>query len=204
MTDKIHRTSVRRYGTEPPPPDWADTFYLQELQIQCSFAERSYGEIQSRVSKGEKDSNLWAFIHMLLVFSGNAAKLIFPSSGAPPTAHERAKRLRDTLKTHVPPAGLISARNYFEHFDERIDQYLANTKGMLIYSLITEKVTDKMTVDDGRRFRPKYLKLFETSTFDLKIYNRTINLHELIKEVLSLQEKVEVALSELSAKETKL
>ena len=198
MADQLRRDRVIAKGTGAPPDDLADPMYLKELHLQCEFALGAYGELRIRVAAGSTDLVMLAFAHMLLVFAGNAAKLVFPSPRATTVTTNRAIRLR--AKLGIPdgaPVGLVDARNYFEHFDERMDRLLESHDGLLIHRLIVPVVSEQVELDDGRRFKARYLQLLQTASLELTLYDQTIKLPELAQEVELLGKNAAEALTRL-------
>ncbi len=197
MVDRLHQEKVLGRGNGPPPPGAMDFFYLHELRLQCDFAISSFGEIQTRVAANSKDLSLFAFAHMLLVFASNAMKLLFPSPKASPNVTCRAERLRSKLGVEgTPPDGLIEARNYLEHFDERMDRFVGSQgDGLLGHGLITDVVSDEVELDDGRRFKARFLRLLETRTMRLSLYDQSVSLPDLVHEIAQLRDAAERTLA---------
>lgn len=79
-----------------------------------------------------------------------------------------------------------AARNYFEHFDERLDEYLQKTSISVVKQMVDDKDINKLTSDDGREFQPTFFKFFNTSTMQLTLYDKTYPL----SDVLELMQRI--------------
>jgi len=101
---------------------------------------------------------------------------------------------------NTPPVGFVDARNYFEHFDERMDRFLASHEGLLIHRLIAGNVSDEIELDGGRRFRPKFLQLLNTNTLELSLYDQSVRLLDIVRGVELLQQSVATALDRVLPK----
>jgi|GEM_PF-2812492 len=183
--------------------DWevsADLFFLGEIEMQAQFAACSYGEIAERVEQGNKDVGLFAFCHMFLVFSGNISKLLFCNGSSSSSERERRRRIRNRLGvSRESSLADRASRNYMEHFDERMERYL-KPKGdrcITIPRLIVDEEPEVITLDDGRSFPPKFLRLFNVSTFELILYDQRVALNPIYEEVCIVQERAKALIESL-------
>jgi len=163
---RLDRSQVIGAGTGPPPADAYDVFYLRELELQCEFALRALDEIKQRIAQGSRDHAILAFAHMFLVFAANASKLLFSERGASAISTTRASRLRDLLSVTDEPMPR-TARNYLEHFDERLDQFLRHRPtraGIVIHRLVVDTPPTEVQVDEGRAFKPWFLQFWTVSS----------------------------------------
>lgn len=187
----ITRHWVRK-GSGPIPADFADNFFLQEIQMQCDFSIRAYGEMRQLHLANPKNPSLLALAHAMLVFAGNAAKLLSAPKGASTQVKVRAKRLRSTLGlASLDLSQITKARNYLEHFDERIVRYVEPSPGgIVIHRLIEDHEPLEVTLDDGRTFKPRFLQLLNTSDWYLSLHGDRIHL----AQVASLLEHIQAAI----------
>lgn len=167
----------RRRGVGPKPDDFGDCFYLREIDLQCEFARRSFGQMQEVFASDRRSPSLLALAHTLLIFAGNVAKLLSASDSAPPKSKKRAARLCKLLGLKdAPLRDVRQARNYLEHFDERMDRFIGSTKGLLIHRIVLEDAPLVMSLDDGREFSPTYLQLLTTKNMQLNFYGQVFSL----------------------------
>jgi len=196
MTVAIQRLWHRK-GSGPRPPDYADLFYIGELDIQCEYALRAFGEMQQAYGKDQKHPSLLPLAHVLLVFAGNVAKVLTAPRNASPKVRARAKRLRETLALNEMDFDDIRiARNFFEHFDEQIDRYLDKHKGFLGSRLVLDHLPEEVQLDDGRTFKPSYLQFLNTASLELTLYDQQFRLSDILKKIETVQKAARAWLAE--------
>jgi hypothetical protein len=108
-----------------------DTFLLRVFQRQvadqCRFVMASVPIINQASSTGNHDS-LWMGCQMFVVGAGNASKALWGEGRSRSTIAPHRQRLRDSLGvTDTSPLYKLDIRNHFEHYDERIDRWWANS-----------------------------------------------------------------------------
>jgi hypothetical protein len=181
-------------GSGLKPADFADMFYLREIELQCEFAHRSFGQMQEVFTTDPKHPSLLALAHMVLVFAGNVAKLLTSNSPTPKTK-TRATRLREVLGVKNNDFLTIrQARNFFEHFDERMDKHIGGTNGLIIHRLIQDHEPKEITMDDGRIFEPKFMQLLNTTTWEVCLYGERYSLLEVLRLLQSVQSSAQSVL----------
>jgi len=185
----LKRGRIIAKGQGSRPPHATDFFYIGELALQCKFALAAYGEIRTLVDAGSNDLGILAYCHMMLVFAGNAAKLTHTASKSSRTAKARTERLRRRLNLQESERPeFLAARNYLEHFDERMDRFLSSDRGLLLHRIVAPVVDTEVTLDDGRIFRASYLQAFETSTLTFHLYDQSVSLPVLASFLQSLEQ----------------
>jgi hypothetical protein len=183
------------------PADAGDLFYLREIEVQCEFRIRSFGQMQEVFASHPQHPSLLALSHTLLVFAGNVVKLLTATSESTSKTKARAKRLRDLLGFNVADFNEIRrARNFFEHFDERIDRYLFKQDGLLVHRMVLDHEPEKITLDDGRKFLPKYLQFLNTHTLELILYGERFPLSKIVRLLEKIQSKAQSHLEETTTK----
>jgi len=186
----------RKSGSGSRPPDFADTMYIREIELQCEFAQRSFGQMLEIYAINEKHASLLALSHMLLVFAGNVAKLLTFAKDATPKSKARALRICDVLNLKPEDFSTIRrARNYFEHFDERMDKYIGGHNGLIIQRLIEDHEPSIVTLDDGRTFVPAFMQLLNTMNWELTLYGEKFSLPEILQFLQSVQASAQLALN---------
>jgi hypothetical protein len=96
--------------------------FLLEVKRQTKFALMSLEDMESALVARDTD-RIWFCVQAFLVAVGNLSKLLWPHS----KYGERGEFLRRELG--VPddsPLGPRTFRNHFEHFDERLEAWLAS------------------------------------------------------------------------------
>ena len=99
--------------------------YLWEIEEQCRYALRAWKEVQD--PHADVDTEPWYSIQALLVAVANVSKFLWPTKK---NSLERGKELREALSIEDDhPFNSRNMRNRFEHFDERLDSWIASGKG---------------------------------------------------------------------------
>lgn len=197
---KVERSEVFGRGSGKPPEEAFDGFYLFEVRVQCDFALRAFGEIRERVSQGPRGLTIFAFAHMFLVFAGNVSKLLFATYGAPEAAQRRAARLRGLVGITEDPVPR-DARNFVEHFDERLDRFLRRTPtdaGVLVHRAVGDRAPKEIELDDGRVLPAFFMQFFATDTLELRLYSWSLRLEPVAKSLQEIQRRCSTALAALS------
>jgi hypothetical protein len=189
MTDRIERQWFTK-GTGDKPIDLADAFFISELEFQSDFGLRAFGEMQQAYTKSKENPSLIALAHILLVFANNVGKILRPSKTASPEAIARAQRLSKMLGLEDADFEQIRlARNYFEHFDERIERYIGSHEGLLIHRKVLDHHPETVELDDGRKFTPFFLQLLNTTTLELTLYDQKFDIREIVKQLQLIHTK---------------
>lgn len=198
----LRRNRVVAKGSGTPPTEAFDHFFLVEIESQAAYGEASFGELLNHISEGSRDKMLLCFSQMLLVFAANTAKILFPPRTAREARRERAKRLREALKVvEDSPVRSQVARNYVEHFDERIERYLEieRKNGVVTHRLVVDERPEKIELDDGRVLQLRPLQLLNVSTLELTLYDETIALRPIAEELRTIRSRANTLMREVEA-----
>jgi hypothetical protein len=154
--------------------------------MQCEFALLAHGELKTLHADQPKHASLLAFAHIVLVFAGNAAKLLASGKSASQEGKARTQRLRTILSINTGDLSeIVRARNYLEHFDERIERSLKVSGDFIIHRLIEDHEPAEMTLDEGRILKPRFLQFLNTTDWYLNLQGDRIYLD---KVALTLEE----------------
>lgn len=96
--------------------------FIGEIVLQSKIAQRASERLQAAHNTFDK-VEVWCSIQSILVAAGNVSKILWPLQ----KYKSRGERLRQML--NVNEDNLLSDRkfrNYFEHYDERIDDWFNN------------------------------------------------------------------------------
>lgn len=187
MTNQFERKWFQK-GTGEKPADFADGFFISEIESQCEFGLRAFGEMQQAYVNDNEHPSLMALAHVLLVFAGNVGKIISVSKDASVKSRNRAERLCKTLNLQkIDFEDVRNARNYFEHFDERIERYVGSHEGLLINRKILDHQPTTIEFDDGRVFAPAFLQFLNTTTLELTLYDQKFHISKIVKQLESIQ-----------------
>lgn len=87
--------------------------------LQSKIARRA----SERLESSDNDVDTWSSIQSILVATANVSKILWPTI----KYKARGERLRQMLR--VENSNILSSRklrNYFEHYDEQIDEWFTN------------------------------------------------------------------------------
>jgi hypothetical protein len=169
--------------------------YLVEVETQCSFGISAYRNLETRLKvyfngpTADQSVNhrqeIFRTIHSFLNLSRNLSKLLWPGRPGPgPNDKKRKERmasrglsLRKILD--LPDQGHVlgsrNLRNYLEHFDEQLDAWAADKSGWGLVALDNLGPFGMIKAEGI-----KYIRCFNTMTYDLLFLDESVNLLELI------------------------
>ncbi|MEQ1741158.1 MAG: hypothetical protein ABL869_01465 [Candidatus Nitrotoga sp.] len=193
MLGNITRGDTVAKGVGLKPEEASDTFFLSEIEAQCEFAHRSFGQMLELAAEQPQNKSLFALSHMILVFGGNVAKILNPSRDAPSASRRRATRLKSTIDLeNLNFESVRRARNYVEHFDERMHKYLLlppedGVRCVTILRMIQDHEPDQVTVEGkgAEPYNTKFLQLLNTSIWQLNFFGERFDLKQIV-ELLDL------------------
>ena len=105
--------------------EWHLGIYLRELEKQCKFLLIAEDELKSGLREN-KYNYTWCAIQNFLVAAGNISKILWPPKRG---SKKRGEEIRTRLG--IKDESVLndrSLRNHFEHFDERLDTWVASSK----------------------------------------------------------------------------
>ena len=159
-----------------------------ELKKQCEFALKAVEDLKQAL-KANDASRIWSSIHAFLGAAGNISKLFWP----PDKEHrsERGAALRKSLSVgEDSPLRNRDPRNYLEHFDEYLDEWVASTKSGK-YVDISYGCLDKIKEGDPDVELKDFLRYFDCKTFSVILSGDSYSLQPLIDAIQELRAKVE-------------
>lgn len=188
-----------------PSEAFRDLVYLQEVELQCRYAENAVGDYNFILEKLlEEDSTdrreylqneVFRTLHSFLTHTSNVSKLLWPTGTG--RAKRRGRRLRSLLSvTDDNPLRSRTLRNHLEHFDERLDTWAEETGGNLFLNVIGPR--SAVLADEGITVIP--LRWLDSETAHFHFRGEEFDLQELADAAKELQEAVPAARSEVSAR----
>ncbi|MCI0555678.1 MAG: hypothetical protein L0287_32430 [Anaerolineae bacterium] len=150
--------------------------YIQEVIHQIQYAKKCFASYRKARAR-DGIPNIFFYVHHFVVHVANVDKLLDPKLSNP-----RNKILRDSIDfTKVDLKGLRRLRNHLEHFDERLDDWIANYDGKPFF--------DNNLVDGTRGFPEKaFLRAMDGDIF--KFYGESYDLPEFYKQLLEIDKLV--------------
>jgi hypothetical protein len=173
---------------------FVESIYLEELKTQCEWALAAvHGLNQSLASKEAKSiADFFRQAAALLQHAGLASKLLWPP-GSPigfknKRAKSRSRHLRGTLGIEDShPLKNRSLRDHFEHYDERLDDWLVNSPN----HIFVNNVIGPRTIIGGNVVKDQdIIKLFNPATKELVFRGEPYNVQELVDAVSDVLRRV--------------
>lgn len=194
MALELKRHSGVRSGSGTKPEDFGDNFFISEIETQCWFVEGSFAHMQSVFAEAPTSVGLQAIAHSILVFASNVAKLLSEPKKGSENRKRRAIRLQQLLNcTEYDFSATVAARNYLEHFDERMDRYLDRSKqdepGMLAHRLVHAEIDEFMTLEGWGTLKARYLQHLNTTTLEFTMVDKKILLGPVIQQSMEIGAK---------------
>jgi hypothetical protein len=189
MTVELTRGWHQR-GTGTRPDDFGDNFFVHEIMTQCWFVEATFAQMREIYAHAPTGLGLQAMAHSLLVFASNIAKLLTPPArkDASEKRKRRAIRLQGLLNCEQYDfSAIVNARNYLEHFDERMDRFIGAEElgGALLLRCVSNDTSEFVQLG-GDKFKACYLQHLNTSTLELTMVDETIRLSTVVEQAMEI------------------
>jgi hypothetical protein len=112
--------------------EFKEMVLISEIVLQTKIAQRANERLQATHESFDR-LDVWCSIQSILVATGNISKILSPIYKK---YEARGNRLRELLKVGDDnPLLDRKFRNYFEHYDERIEELFNNTSSVVYRDL---------------------------------------------------------------------
>lgn len=172
------------------------SLYMREITFQVYVARSAYARMKDSVAMPDGGGILATFagIQSLLGAGAMVSKLLWPPKSAKELGAQRGAALRACLDITDDFSVLRSreVRNALEHFDERLDSFIAEGNYIFVDSNIG-------LIEMFLRMLPpgtKVLRHVDTSTGDVSVLDSSISINELCDAMVEVEERVNVWLDE--------
>jgi len=155
----------------------AEMSLLSEIVLQSKIAESAFNQL----SKSSDHIGYWVAIQSFLISTSNISKILWPSK----KYKDRGKQLRKLLK--INNSNLLkdrSARNYFEHYDERIQSWFENNKTSVYKDLVINPFEPPPW-----SFKKFSHREYNPTSKVLTLRNESINLGQMMDAVFEIRDK---------------
>jgi hypothetical protein len=170
----------------------ADIF-LYEVTNQCKFALMAFEDLTQALSSNDT-LRIWYSIHAFLAATGNISKLLWPIK---PRYQKRGAMLRKSLSIgDNSPLKRREFRDYLEHFDERLENWVKATRSQS-YIDLSFGFLDKETLIDLGHDPKDILRYFNHEEFVVIFRDDTLSLRPSIDAVKELKMKAEEKIEKL-------
>jgi len=152
--------------------------FYREIERQCKFALIASEDIQKSLMSNFNDKDrLWYSLQTFLIAVGNISKILWPPN------KKYTNRGQDLLqKIGIDDNSFIKTRdfrNYFEHFDERLEDWARQSKSRNFVDSNIGSITNAITGIDPKDF----IRNFDPNTFELTFRGDLYQLNPVINEI---------------------
>jgi hypothetical protein len=165
-----------------------DTFLLRNFQrqvvLQCKFMLTAAQELNKALEERGNTEHVFYALQNLLNAGANISKALWGARGK--LAKER-KPLRDSIGiADDSPLREVNMRNNFEHFDERLDRWWAQSERHNFIDMSIGPPSMIMGADDLDRFR-----MFDPVTTNMMFWGEEFNIQSIVNEVVRIFPKLQ-------------
>ncbi len=163
-----------------------DEHYLfifhSEVKHQCDFAFLALQDMDTSLKQANSE-RFWYSTQAFLVAVGNVSKLLWPPREQ---IENRGRKLRATLSVNNDsPLQLRKFRDHFEHFDERIEQWILSSKR---HNFIDQSIGSPKSIVGAEE--GDFLRFFDTTESVLIFRGDRYYLKPVIIALKALRERV--------------
>ena len=174
----------------------ADIF-LNEVTNQCKFALMAIEDLKQAVNSNNA-LRIWYSIHAFLTATGDISKLLWPIKRQ---YHKRGAKLRKSLCIDDnSPLKKREFRNYLEHFDERLENWVKTTKSGTYIDLSFGFLDKDSLIRLGHDLKD-ILRYFNYKEFVVIFRKEFLALQPTIDAIKELKKKAEEKIEKLEQKE---
>ena len=155
--------------------------FLGEIKYQSQFAAKAAERL---VTRGDSHDpiELWSAVQSILIAAGNVSKILWPPR---PRSAPRGAMLRVLLDIDENNAlSDRSLRNHFEHYDERIEDWLSSTHSSVYIDQIIGLPPGFL-----RDFPQNAHRSYDPSTQMLKFRGESMSLESILRALDEIRQK---------------
>lgn len=150
--------------------------FQQQTLEQCGYILIAANQLDEQISTHSCDDVFWRELQNLVVSTANVSKLLWGQGGR---LAKKRKPLRESIKvSDLSPLRPTTMRNHFEHIDERLDRWWADS--------VTRNYADRSVGPSTMIAGLKEIELFrgyDPSTATARFWGDTYDLPEIVAEV---------------------
>jgi hypothetical protein len=150
--------------------------FQHQVLEQCRSILIAADQLEHRISARSYDDIFWRELQNFVVSTANVSKLLWGQGG---TFAKKRKALRESIRVEdSSPLKATTMRNHFEHIDERLDKWWAESG--------THNYADRLVGPPTMIAGLKQIELFrgyEPSTGIARFWGDTYNLKKIVEEV---------------------
>lgn len=155
--------------------------FLGEIENQSRIALRAADRLAA-IEHGMDSIDIWSAVQSILIAAGNVSKILWPPRK---TSAPRGATLRALLDVYDSnPLSDRNFRNHFEHYDERIEDWLASKNS----STYTDSVIGLPPVF-ARLYPSNVHRGYDYSTQTLTFRGESMSLESIVKALDEIRQK---------------
>ena len=157
--------------------------FQRQVALQCKFLLRSAIEINAGLKQKNPERVFYA-LQNLLNSGANISKALWGQRGR---LSQQRRLLRDSIGvTDTSPLREVTMRNNFEHLDERLDRWWAESENKKYVDMNVGPRTAIATNVETKDF----FRVFDPQTTDLTFWGEEFNIQVIVKEVEKILPKL--------------
>jgi hypothetical protein len=181
--EDLTQASGEYYQPRPAPPE-PNSEDVAQIQLSMARHEKWLrGMAAYEQKRAAAYGRLWYAVQAFLVASGNISKLLWPSRKRlfPERGHELRAGLEVEESSPLKPR---TFRNHFEHFDERLEQWVASPEPRTLTDLYIgpEGAISGLELDTR-------LRHFDPATFTVTFRGDTYRLQPIIEAIQAIHQR---------------
>ena len=155
--------------------------FLGEIEFQSQLAARAAEQLQTSTDNSDP-IGIWAAVLTILVAAGNVSKILWPPR---PKFEPRGAALRALLE--IDESNALSnrrLRNHFEHYDERIEDWLTSGHSANYTDQIIGSLPGFLSQFPGNAHRS-----YDPSTQNVSFRGESMNLGSILGALATVRQK---------------
>jgi hypothetical protein len=150
--------------------------FQQQTLEQCEYILIAANQLDQRIFARSYDDVFWRELQNFVVSTANVSKLLWGQAGK---FAKKRKALRESIKVEdSSPLRPTTMRNHFEHIDERLDKWWAESESHNYASRIVGPPNTIAGLKEIELFRQ-----YDPSTGSARFWGDAYDLKEIVEEV---------------------
>jgi len=150
--------------------------YVGEARTQINFAIRAYGQFEQARQNGDSEA-IFYHLHHFVVHTVNVDKVVSAKPGS-----QREQALQGRIDTSgIDLKQIRGMRNHLEHYDERLDKWIANFYGGPFFD---------MNITTGSTGFPYHAALRALDGNELRFMGETYDVSALYAQLVALNQRL--------------
>ena len=164
--------------------------FQREVVRQSRFALMANQQLNEAIGRGDT-ARAWFDLQNLLIAIAQVSRLLFPAKRERNRLPERGKELRESLAVSddspLSEAALSDLRNDFEHFDERVEQWVTESPRRNFVDGFMGSRGAIVGIDTN-----DFMRSFDPQTARAEFWHHSLNLNRVLAAVEELLPKAQI------------